>query len=128
MVLRLNRSDASFDADFSAFVSARREVDEDVDTAVAAIIADIRARGDAALLEFTARFDRLEVESASALRVSEHEIEAAYTACSEAALAALQLAAERIEAYHRKQVPEGFDYIDEAGVRLGARWTRKSVV
>ena len=123
MVRRFNRTDAEFEAEFSAFVSARREVDEDVDATVAAVIADVRNRGDLALLDYTARFDRFTVESASALRVSEHEINAACNACTEAAIAALKLAAQRIDSYHRKQVPEGFDYVDDAGVRLGARWT-----
>ena len=123
MARRFIRTEASFEVEFSAFVDARRDVDEDVDSVVADIIADVRARGDAALLDYTARFDGLTVESAAALRVPEHQINEAYANCSDSAISALQLAAKRIEAYHQKQMPEGFDFTDEAGVRLGARWT-----
>lgn len=123
MARRFNSTDTGFEAAFSAFVSERREVDEDVDSVVAAIIADIRDRGDTALLDYTARFDRLEVAAVSALRVSEEEIKAAQAACTDKAVSALEQAAGRIETYHRKQVPTGFDYTDADGVRLGARWT-----
>ena len=123
MARRLNQCEAGFEAAFGTLVEARRAVDEDVDGAVAAIIAEVRARGDAALLDYTARFDRLTETSVVRLRVSPADIKAARSRCSNQALAALELAAERIESYHRHQIPDGFDYTDEAGVRLGARWT-----
>jgi histidinol dehydrogenase len=123
MARRFNSSDTGFETEFSAFVSGRREVDEDVDAVVAEIIADVRARGDAALLDYTARFDRLTAGKVSDLRVSESDLDEAIGLCSKKAVAALEMAAGRIESYHQKQVPSGFDYTDEAGVRLGARWT-----
>jgi histidinol dehydrogenase len=120
---RLNQADADFDKAFDALVAAGRDVDENVDDAVAAIIADVRARGDAALVELTAKFDRLAVASVAELFVSPDEIEAARSQCDPDAIDALELAAERIDSYHRHQIPADFDYTDEAGVRLGARWT-----
>jgi len=123
MARRLNQNDAGFDGAFQALVAAGRDIDEDVDDIVAAIIADVRARGDAALMEMTAKFDRLVVESVSGLLVSRDDIEAARSLCDAGAIEALELAAARIESYHRHQVPAGFDYTDDAGVRLGARWT-----
>ena len=122
MALRLESREAGFAAAFDALVATRRVVDEDVDTVVAGIIARVRADGDAALLEFTERFDRLLVDDAAALRVAPDEIAAARTACGNQALAALELAADRIEAYHLHQVPEPVDYVDGNGIRLGARW------
>jgi len=128
MALRLDARAPDFAAAFSALVEARREVDEDVDAAVAAIIAAVRARGDEALLEYTARFDRLTVSNAAELRVPRAQIKAARRECGNQAIAALEFAARRIEAYHLKQMPAGLDYTDEAGVRLGARWTPVSAV
>ena len=128
MALRLDARAPDFAAAFSALVDARREVDEDVDAAVAAIIAAVRARGDEALLEYTARFDRLTVSNAAELRVPRAQIKAARRECGNQAIAALEFAARRIEAYHLKQMPAGLDYTDEAGVRLGARWTPVSAV
>jgi len=128
MALRLSAADPGFGRAFSAFVDARRGVDEDVDAAVAAIIADVRRRGDAALIDYTRRFDRLDVARVADLRVSRSELAAARSQCGNEAVAALELAAERIDSYHRRQVPEGFDYTDAAGVRLGARWTALEAV
>jgi histidinol dehydrogenase len=128
MALRLDAGERGFAARFDALVEAGRDVDEDVDAAVAAIIADVRARGDAALCDYTARFDRLTAETASALRVGADEIAAARASCGNEALAALELAAERIADYHRRQRPADEDYIDPAGVRLGWRWTAISAV
>ncbi|MPY71995.1 MAG: histidinol dehydrogenase [Alphaproteobacteria bacterium] len=128
MALRLDADEPGFAARFDALVEAGREVDEDVDAAVAAIIADVRARGDAALRDYTARFDRLTVGTASALRVGADEIAAARASCGNEALAALELAAERIADYHRRQRPADEDYTDAAGVRLGWRWTAISAV
>jgi histidinol dehydrogenase len=123
MALRLDARSADFTAAFDALVEARREVDEDVDDAVAAIIAAVRERGDAALLEFTARFDGLALSSAAELRIPRARIEQARRECGNEAIAALEFAAKRIEDYHRRQMPAALDYTDAAGVRLGARWT-----
>jgi histidinol dehydrogenase len=128
MALRLDADERGFAARFDALVEAGRDVDEDVDAAVAAIIADVRARGDAALCDYTARFDRLTAETAAALRVGADEVAAARASCGNEALAALELAAERIADYHRRQRPADEDYVDPAGVRLGWRWTAISAV
>jgi histidinol dehydrogenase len=121
MPLELDSTAPGFDAAFAAFLAAQRASDDDVDATVAAIIAAVRARGDAAVIDFTQRFDRLALTPAT-LRVPAADIAAAAKACPAAALDALRFAQRRIEAYHRKQVPADFDYTDLAGVRLGARW------
>lgn len=121
MPLRLDTRSKSFPDAFAALLSAKRETEADVDAAVAAILAEVRTRGDAAVIEYTRRFDRLELTPAT-MRVAASEIAEAANSCSAETLAALRLAAERIEAYHRRQMPEDFAYTDAAGVRLGARW------
>ncbi len=122
MARRLDAADPGFEAAFSALVGARRARDEDVEAEVAAIIAEVRARGDAALVEFTARFDRIELAPED-LRLGADEIAEKAAACPADTVAALEFAAVRIEDYHRRQMPEALDYRDAAGVRLGARWT-----
>jgi histidinol dehydrogenase len=121
MPLELDSTAPGFDAAFAAFLAAERASDDDVDAVVAAIIAEVRARGDAAVIDFTQRFDRLVLTPAT-LRVPAADIAAAAKACPAAALEALRFAQRRIDAYHRKQVPADLDYTDLAGVRLGARW------
>lgn len=121
MPLRLDTASPDFAEGFAALLAAKREAAADVDAAVAAIIADVEARGDEALLEYTRRFDRLTL-TAQTLRVPRAEIAAASRACDAETLAALRLAASRIESYHRHQLPADIDYQDESGVRLGARW------
>ncbi len=127
MPLRLSTRAPGFAADFAALLAAKRETEADVDAAVAAILAEVKARGDAAVIEYTRRFDRLELTPAT-MRVSPREIADAAKSCANETLAALRLAAERIEAYHRRQVPEDLDYSDAAGVRLGWRWRALSAV
>jgi histidinol dehydrogenase len=122
MARRLDAADPGFEAAFEALLTARCAHDEDVDAAVAGIIADVRARGDAALIELTERLDRLRL-SPGELRLETREIAAAADACPPETVAALERAAGRIEDYHRRQLPEPLDYRDAAGVRLGARWT-----
>lgn len=119
---RLSTADAAFEAAFSALLDEARETTARVDAAVAAIIADVRARGDAALLDLTARFDRWTPASAAVLRVTEAEIEAADAAIAPELRAALNLAAERIEAFHRAQLPRDLEMRDAAGLTLGMRW------
>jgi histidinol dehydrogenase len=121
MPVRLATADAGFEARFGELLDAKREVSEDVDRAVAEIIAAVRARGDAAVREYTARFDRLDLAPA-AWRVAPAEITAARGQCAADTLAALDLAAERIEEYHRRQKPDDFQYRDAAGIELGSRW------
>lgn len=118
---RLDTREAGFAAAFDALVNARREADADVSRDVAAIIARVRTEGDAALADYTTRFDRHDLES-SGWRVSREDCEAALSATSPELRAALELAAARITAYHAKQRPVDADEVDDAGVRLGARW------
>lgn len=122
MPARLDIRQATFERDFAALLDAKRELQEDVDRAVAVIIAETRTRGDAALIDYTSRFDRLDLTPAT-LRVTADEITAAVAACDPATLEALHLAATRITDYHRRQLPADQDYVDAAGIRLGARWT-----
>ncbi len=121
MPLRLDTRSPGFTADFAALLAAKRETEADVDAAVAAILAEVRAKGDAAVIAYTKRFDRLDLTPAT-MRISAAEIAAAKSACAPETLAALRLAAQRIEAFHRRQLPGDIDYRDAAGVRLGARW------
>ncbi|PWC43094.1 histidinol dehydrogenase [Azospirillum sp. TSO22-1] len=122
MPARLDATDPRFEDGFKGLLHAKREAAEDVQAIVHGILEDVRARGDAALIEYTNRFDR-QTLTADTLRVRAHEIEAALAQCGADTLAALDTAAERIEAFHRNQKPEALDYKDAAGVRLGARWT-----
>ncbi|WP_431206309.1 histidinol dehydrogenase [Bradyrhizobium betae] len=122
MPVRLDRSSADFDQRFAAFLAAKREVSADVEATVRAIVDDVAKRGDAALLEATAKFDRLSLE-ASGLRVTAVEIEDAVRACDAATLDALKLARDRIETYHRRQLPKDERFTDPLGVELGWRYT-----
>ncbi|MCY1128583.1 histidinol dehydrogenase [Frigidibacter sp. RF13] len=117
----LNSADPGFDAAFAAFLTTKREDAPDVDQAVAAIIEDVRARGDRALIELTARFDRLELTPGT-LAFSDSEIEAECAKVSSEDRAALELAAERIRAYHVRQMPQDQRWTDPEGVELGWRW------
>jgi len=122
MARRLNASDPSFDADFQKLLFARREEEEDVAAVVRSIIADVRTRGDAALIELTNKFDRAGVAKET-LKLSAAEIDAAQNQVSKEQLAAIETAARRIESYHRRQVPEDARFTDETGALLGWRWT-----
>jgi histidinol dehydrogenase len=122
MPIRFDTRAADFAGRFRAFLDAKREVSEDVEQAARAIIADVVARGDRALVELTRRFDRLDLDAAG-LKVSAAEIAAATKACDGAAFAALKLARERIEAYHVRQRPADERFVDALGVELGHRWT-----
>ena len=118
---RLDASDPGFAAAFDALANDRRESDTDVSTDVAAIIARVKAEGDAALADYTARFDRFDLETRG-WSISKEECAAAYEALAPELRDALDLAAERIRAYHAAQLPEDRDYRDGTGARLGARW------
>ena len=122
MPIRLDTRSADFGARFHAFLGTKRETSQDVEAAVRAIVADVVARGDAALVELTKKFDRVELDAGS-LRVSVAEVDAADAQCDRNALAALRLAHQRIEAYHRRQLPQDQRFTDAIGVELGYRWT-----
>jgi len=118
---RLDASAPGFAAEFDALVNDRRESASDVSADVAAIIARVKAEGDAALADYTAKFDRFDL-GARGWSISKEECAAAYDALAPELRDALNLAADRIRAYHAAQLPEDRDYRDAAGARLGARW------
>jgi len=126
-MIRLSTSDAGFEAAFAALLSQARETTETVDQTVADIIADVRARGDAAIIDLTARFDR-QTLTADRLRISAAEVDAATATISSELAAALDLAATRIEAFHAAQLPQDLRMIDEAGVTMGMRWNALDAV
>jgi len=121
MPRKLDARASGFAEEFAVLLADKRETAEDVDAAVARIITDIRTRGDAALIELTKRLDRAELTQAT-MRVSAAEIDAAERTCAPEALRALDVAAARIEAYHRRFLPGDLDYVDAEGVRLGVWW------
>src|SRR5712691_9515138 len=122
MPIRLDSHARDFPERFRAFLATKREASADVETAVRAIIADVVARGDRALIDLSARFDRLDLEKVG-LKVKADEIAAATAACDRKALDALAFARDRIEAYHRRQLPKDERFTDALGVELGHRWT-----
>lgn len=121
MPLRLDAAAPGFAAAFDALVAGRRESDRDVARDVAAIIADVRARGDAALAELTLRFDRVDVSGG--VEIGPDEFAAARAQVPPETHAALAFAAARIRAFHERQRPEDRDATDAAGVRAGWRWS-----
>jgi histidinol dehydrogenase len=122
MPIHLDTSSADFAKAFGAFLAMKREVAADVETACRRIVDDVAGRGDAALIEATRKFDRLDID-ASRLRVSETEIAVALKACDRETIAALELARERIESFHRRQLPKDERFTDALGVELGWRWS-----
>ncbi len=122
MPVWLDASRPDFAAAFATLLADKREQAVDVDRDVAAIIADVMARGDAALADYSLRFDRLDL-STTPMRVSTGEIDAALAACKPETLAALDLAHQRIVAFHERQKPANLRFTDAAGVELGWRWT-----
>lgn len=118
----LTTNQVDFQTQFQALLSAKREDSPDVDAIVADIIADVRKRGDAAVTEFTSKFDRLDLSS-DKLVFTREEIIGYCSTVPTAERDALELAAERIRAYHAKQLPKDESWIDDAGVSLGWRWT-----
>jgi histidinol dehydrogenase len=122
MAQRLDYGQADFEERFRALLAVKRESAADVGRAVDEIVTDVAARGDVALIDYTRRFDHHEVDP-DGLRIGSDEIDAALARCESEALDALALARDRIEAFHRAQVPADYEAIDAAGVRLGWRWT-----
>ena len=123
MALRLSNADAGFDARFAELLTAKREASVDVNETVAAILADVRKRGDEAVVDYTRKFDRLPDITPETLAIPTADIDAALEACAPETVEALKMAAERIAAYHARQLPENARFTDAAGVELGHRWT-----
>ncbi len=122
MPITLDATAPDFETRFTALLSAKREDSPDVDDIVAGIIADVRQRGDAAVIALTERFDRVAL-TPETLRFSPQEIASLIAEVSPAERAALELAAERIRAYHARQMPEDLSWTEESGAMLGWRWT-----
>jgi histidinol dehydrogenase len=122
MAIRLDIRSGDFAHRFRAFLDAKREASADVEAAVRAIVNDVARRGDAAVRDYTLKFDNLDLAD-TGTRVPAEEIAAAVSHCSRDALDALELARSRIETYHRRQFPQDDRFVDPLGVELGARWT-----
>src|SRR3982074_842576 len=122
MPVRLDSSSADFATRFAQFLAIKREVAADIEAATRAIVDDVAARGDAALIEATRKFDRLDLD-AGGLRITAAEIDAAVKACDAKTLDALKFARDRIEVFHRRQLPKDERFTDALGVELGWRWS-----
>ncbi|TCL75569.1 histidinol dehydrogenase [Rhizobium sp. BK251] len=122
MAIWLEQASEGFEERFAAFLTTKREVSEDVNAVVRGIIDDVRSRGDAAVAEYSLRFDGVDFAKVP-MRVSEAEIDAAVEAVPSEVLGALKVAALRIDAHHRRQLPKDDIYEDHMGVGLGSRWT-----
>jgi histidinol dehydrogenase len=122
MPVRLDRSSADFAERFASFLAIKREVAADIEKATRAIVDDVADRGDAALIEATRKFDRLEL-SPEDLRISAGEVETAVKACDARTLDALKFARDRIEVFHVRQLPKDDRFTDALGVELGWRWS-----
>jgi histidinol dehydrogenase len=122
MAITLRQSDPDFEQRFAAFLSTKREVSADVEAVVRDIIARVRAESDAALIDYTRRFDRADLETLG-IAVSRGDIDAAYTQADPATVDALKLARDRIRSHHQRQMPQDDRYTDAIGVELGSRWT-----
>lgn len=127
MPLRLDTGVPGFAEAFEGLVHSKRESGSDVGDAAKAILDDVAARGDAALIDYTRRFDRFD-PTVTGLAIADAEVDAAVARVPAETRAALELAAGRIEAFHARQLPEGFHLIDGDGVRLGLRWTAMDAV
>jgi len=122
MAVRLDMNSSDFAKAFRTVLDAKREASADVEVAVRAIVADVAARGNDAIRDYTRKFDRCDLDRAG-WKVTADEIATAVKSCSPAALEALELARARIEAYHRRQLPADDRFVDPLGVELGSRWT-----
>src|ERR1700679_1878117 len=122
MPVRLDSSSADFAERFAGFLAIKREVSADIEAATRAIVDDVAARGDIALIEATRKFDRLDLKPAG-LRIAPAEIDAAVKACDSQTLDALKFARDRIEVFHQRQLPKDERFTDALGVELGWRWS-----
>lgn len=127
MAITLNQSDAGFEKRFAAFLTTKREASPDVDSAVAAIIADVRARGDEALADYTRKFDGADLRNLG-IAVSKDDIAKAYGQADAETIEALKFARGRIRAHHQRQRPADDRYTDPTGVELGSLWTAVEAV
>jgi histidinol dehydrogenase len=121
MPVRLDSQSADFETAFGALLSAKRETSQEVGDSVARILADVRSRGDAALIDLTKKFDRFDLKPET-LRISQDEIDTAAAAIDPGLRLAIETARDRITAHHEKQRPQDHTYIDPLGVILGSRW------
>ncbi|GAC1344253.1 MAG: histidinol dehydrogenase [Bradyrhizobium sp.] len=122
MPVRLDNSSADFNEQFARFLDLKREAAADIESATRAIVDDVARRGDIALIEATRKFDRLDLDPGG-LRVTPAEIDAAVKACDAKTVDALQFARDRIESFHRRQLPKDERFTDALGVELGWRWS-----
>lgn len=128
MAIRLSNEQADFEIRFAELLAGKREVSEDVDEIVRDILADVQKRGDAAVVDYTKRFDRLEATSLADLKVTADQIDEAIRDVPEATLDALKFARDRIHSHHARQKPKDDRYTDALGVELGSRWTAVEAV
>ncbi|MBZ9662820.1 histidinol dehydrogenase [Mesorhizobium sp. ESP-6-4] len=122
MAITLRQQDADFEQRFSAFLTTKREVSADVEAVVRDIIARVRAEGDKALVDYTLKFDKADLNTLG-IAVSKDDIAKAYEAADPATVEALKFARDRIRSHHERQKPRDDRYTDAAGVELGSRWT-----
>jgi len=127
MATRLNQQGPGFEEAFQALLKTKRETSIDVDDAVRGILSAVREKGDDAVISYTQEFDGFEL-TPETMRVGTGEIEAAKADADADVVNALELAARRIADFHKRQLPEGLDYTDDAGMRLGYRWTAITAV
>jgi histidinol dehydrogenase len=122
VVKTLRQTDPDFENNFATFLASKREASEDVDRATREIVERVRREGDSALIDYSRRFDRIDLEK-TGIAVTEAEIDAAFDKAPASTIEALKLAHERIEKHHARQLPKDDRYTDALGVELGSRWT-----
>lgn len=127
MAITLSQSDPDFEKRFAAFLTTKREVSPDVDATVRAIIDDVRSRGDAALIDYTRKFDRADLTTLG-IAVTRADIDQAYVDADTETVEALRFARDRIRSHHARQMPKDDRYVDPIGVELGSRWTAVEAV
>jgi len=127
MAITLRQSDADFEKRFAAFLTTKREISPDVDATVRAIIDDVRSRGDAALVDYSKKFDRADLGKLG-IAVSRADIDQAYRDADPETVEALRFARDRIHSHHARQMPKDDRYVDPIGVELGSRWTAVEAV
>ncbi len=122
MAIRIDTRAPDFNEKFRAFLDTKREVSADVEATVRTIVADVANRGDHALRDYTQQFDHFDIDDVS-LRVAPEEADIAFNSCKRDTLDALKFARDRIEVFHRRQMPQDDRFTDALGVELGSRWT-----
>jgi len=122
VVKTLRQTDPDFESNFATFLASKREASEDVDRAAREIVERVRREGDSALIDYSRRFDRIDLDKIG-IAVTEAEVDAAFETAPASTIEALKLAHERIEKHHARQLPKDDRYTDALGVELGSRWT-----